>query len=391
MPDLDAIVKDLPRIREEAERIREVLLAHLVMIGEIPAPTGMEEKRIELILQRWAEAGLQNCSTDEKGNGIALLPGEGGGSDILLAAHADTFVEDIGDQTVEIGTDRVVGPFVGDNSLALAALVTLPTLLERLSIRLKSNVLLLATTRALGRGNLEGLKFFLQNATVHPTRALCLEGVQLGRLNYSCLGMLRGEIAVRLPDNYDWAQFGATGSIIPMNDVINRINKIALPRRPLTSIVLGALEGGLTYSNIARETTLRFEVRSESAEILDQVSRQIGDIAQEVAAQSGVGVELDLFAHRQPGGLEIAHPLVQGARAVLTALGLQPMLYPTTSAMSALVDQKIPALTLGVTTGIRRNQLDEIDEEVAIAPMFTGLAQLVGVLQAIDGGPGHGA
>ena len=135
----------------------------------------------------------------------------------------------------------------------------------------------------------------------HPARALCLEGVQLGRLNYSCLGMLRGEVTVRLPDNYDWAQFGATGSIIPMNDVINRINKIALPRRPLTSIVLGSLEGGLTYSNIARETTLRFEVRSESAEILDQTGRQIGDIAQEVAAQSGVGVDIDLFARRQPG------------------------------------------------------------------------------------------
>ena len=67
---------------------------------------------------------------------------------------------------------------------------------------------------------------------------------------------------------------------------------------------------------MARETTLGFEVRSESAEILRQVREQIEDIGEEVAAQSGKKVLLDLYAQRDPGAIDIAHPLVRQARAI---------------------------------------------------------------------------
>ena len=73
-------------------------------------------------------------------------------------------------------------------------MVSLPTLFEKLQIRLKSNLVFMAAVKSLGRGNLEGLKYFLANSSLPIHAGLCLEGVQLGRLNYSCLGMFRGEI-----------------------------------------------------------------------------------------------------------------------------------------------------------------------------------------------------
>jgi acetylornithine deacetylase/succinyl-diaminopimelate desuccinylase-like protein len=198
--------------------------------------------------------------------------------------------------------------------------------------------------------------------------------------------MLRGDIVCRLPDDYNWAQFGASGAIIPINDVISRINKIALPRRPLTSIVMGSIEGGITYHNIARQVTLRFEVRCEESDLLKQIRQQIENIVAEVSAQSGVKVKLDIFAEREPGGIDISHPMVQNARAIITALGLEPMLYPTTSALAAFIERKIPAVTLGLAVGERKGELDEIDESVSIAPIFTGMAQLAGVILAMDQG-----
>lgn len=386
MNTLDQILEALPDFRVAAEGLRDLMLANVVMIGEIPAPTGREQRRVEFLLQRFTEGGLESCSFDERHNGAGLLTGTKGQRNILLLAYADAAVPDDTEQTVEVEADRVVGPFVVDNSIALAALATLPILLDHLQIRLRSNVLFLAAARSLGRGNLEGLKFFLSNSHVPIHFGLCVEGVQLGRLNCACLGMLRGEIVSRLPDDYNWAQYGATGSIIPMNDVINRINRIAVPRRPLTSIVLGFIHGGISHQNIARQTTLGFEVRSEAADILHQVREQIEEIVQEVGSQSGVRITADFFAHREPGGLDPAHPLVRCGRSVLTRLGLQPMVYLTTSGMSALVDRNIPALTLGVTRGERLGRLDEFDEACAIGPMATGLAQLVGILLAIDGG-----
>ena len=128
--NVDKIIAGLPRIREIAAGMQEIILANLVMIGEVPAPTGGEGRRVETILQRLSACGLQNCSTDEKGTGYGILFGEQSTRNILISAHADTFVSDVVDQTIEIGQDRVVGPFVGDNCLALAAMVSLPTLFE---------------------------------------------------------------------------------------------------------------------------------------------------------------------------------------------------------------------------------------------------------------------
>ncbi len=377
----------LPAFREAAAGMRNVLLSNLVMIGEVASPTFGEERRVRLILERFSEYGLHECSMDEKQNGFGVLLGRRRSRrNILVVANSDSISEQSDDPMIEVLSDRVVGPFVGDNSLALAAMVSIPLLLEKLGIRLDSNLVFMAASRSLGRGNLEGLRSFLNKREIPISFGLCMEGVQIGRLNHKSLGMLRGDITCRLPDDYDWSTFGSMGSIIPMNDVITRISGISLPRRPRTSIVLGSLHGGIAYHNVARQTILCFEARSESRELLKRVEHQISDIVDETAADSGTSVSLDIFARRKPGGILISHPLVRCARDVLHTLGIKPMLYPSTSALAALQSRKIPAITVGLTSGERLGQLDEIEEIAMIEPMAVGMAQVAGILLAMDGG-----
>lgn len=383
---MEQILQHIPEFKTAADAMREVVLANLVLIAEAPAPTGREERRIRVLLERFNEAGVQQCSIDDRGSGFGVLPGTEGTRTILIATNADSLGDRPEDAHVEIGTTDVVGPFLGDNSLALAAMASLPLLLDRLGIKLRSNLVLMGAARMFGRCNLEGLSYFLGNAPLPIKYGVCLKGVQLGRLNYSCLGMMLVDAVTRVPDDYKWAQFGTTGSIVPMNDLINRINKIALPRRPMTSIIFGMLKGGFTYGHIARQTVLSFEVRSESAEMLGQIAQQLEDIGEDVAANSGVSVHMDVFARRQPGGLDISHPLVRQAKAVQGTLGIQSILYPTTSAMACFVERKIPALTIGCATPVVRTDLDELQQPVVIASLADGLAQLAGILLAIDGG-----
>ncbi|OGV42691.1 MAG: hypothetical protein A2X46_05340 [Lentisphaerae bacterium GWF2_57_35] len=384
--DIQFILDRLPTIRQTADELRDTLLANLIMIGEIPAPTFNEAARVQFLLQRFTECGLQNCSADEKGNGIGLLPGADPARTILLSAPVDTFVSDDVDQAIQLEKDRVIGPFVGDNCLALAAMTSLPTLLDRLQIHLKSHVIFLAAAQSLNRGNLGGLRFFLAHPPWPIVNGICLEGVQLGRLNHICLGMRRGEIVCRLPDNYDWMQFGKSGSIVPMSDVISQISRISLPQRPLTSLVLGSIHGGISYHNIARETRLGFELRSESSEILTRIEEEIRDITLSEASRTGMQFELDIFTRREPGGIGISHPLVKSAQAIQEKLEIVPMLYSTTSALAAHCDLRIPSVTLGITMGERSHELDEIKEWAPLPPMAQGMAQLVGLLLAIDGG-----
>ena len=385
---LKDIVQRLPSYRDAAEGMREIVLAHLAMIGEVPSQTGHESARVERVLSRFSDAGMVSCSMDEMTNGLGCLPGDRGDRTLLVASNADSLAEEDYEPRVQIDADQVIGPYVGDNSLSLAAMASMPTLLERLGIRLRANVVFLAASRALGRGNQEGLKFFLDHASPRCDAGLCIEGVQLGRLNYVSLGMARADIIVRLPDDYDWVKFGSTGTILPMTEIVSRMGNIPMPRRPLTSLVIGSISGGIGHQNIARETTLGFEIRSESSELLDQMLGQIEDITEDVAARGGIRVAMDVFARRAPGALDIGHPLVRAGREILGGLGISPMMYPSTSGLSAFLDRGIPAVTVGMSTGERRSDLAEIEEVIRLPTLYTGMAQLVGLLCAMDEEPG---
>ena len=220
VPNDQSVLARLPEIHEAAADLRELMVANIVMIGEIPSPTFGEGDRTGFILQRFAECGLENPSSDEVGNGFALIRGTTGERTILVAANSDTIVEDPEDHAIEIEADRVQGPFVGDNSIGLAAIATLPTLFQKTGVTFKSNILLMTAARMLNRGNLEGLKFYLSNAPAQPSAGMYIEGVQLGRLNHACLGTLRGEISCSLPDDFDWVHHGKSGTILPMTDII---------------------------------------------------------------------------------------------------------------------------------------------------------------------------
>lgn len=370
-------------MEKNLREMQEILLANLVMISEIPSPTFHEEERVEFILSRFNEAGLRESSTDDAGNGIGVIPGTEGESTIMISAHTDTVFAHPEDHTVVVRTDAITGPGVADNSLGCAVLTSLPWILDRLELELRHDLILFAGVKTLGRGDLQGIRFFLDNYLHTIKSALCLEGVQLGRLSYTSLGMLRGEILCKVPEMYDWTRFGDASAIQTMNEIINKINDIRLPRRPRTSVVMGTISGGSSFDTIALEASLGFEVRSESQEVVDEIGRRIEEIGIEVASATGDRVHVDIFARRSPGGIGFSDPLTLCARKVMRELEIEPRLAPSISELSALIDKGIPALTLGLTRG---DFLHDPNETIQIDPMYKGITQVLGILLAIDRG-----
>ncbi len=378
------ILEQLPGWRDQLAASRDLLLSNAVMIGEIPSGTYHEQARVKFIQDRFVESGVQDYSSDEADNVIAVLPGaaEEPGN-ILIATHLDNVFDSKVDHTVSLQADTISGPGIADNALGVAAMITLPDFIKALGLTFQDNLILLGASRSLGRGNLEGVRFFLQNSNLPLRAGVCLEGVRLGRLNCASIGMLRGEFKCEVPEEYDWTRFGASGAIVTLNETINRIMEIPLPKRPRTSVVFGSISGGSGYSVAPRQSTLRFEIRSESAETVEDIRQRFHDIADEVAAQTRGKLTVDIFAERVPGGIHYSHPLVQCAHDVMERLDVSPRRGPSTAELAALIDHQIPAITVGLTNC---ENLNELDEHVEIAPMFTGLAQFIGILQAIDGG-----
>ncbi|MGA1464363.1 MAG: M20/M25/M40 family metallo-hydrolase [Balneolaceae bacterium] len=375
----------LTDLRDQLRTYKESVLANLVMAGEIPAPTFSEHRRIEFLINRFIESSVSEVSVDDAGNGIGIIKGTGGeqgnGRAILINAHADTVFSEKTDHTLMVGKETITGPAVADNGLGFAVLATLPQILSELDIRFHNDMILLGGVKSLGRGNLDGIRFFLDQSPFDIVAGLCIEGIQLGRLSYQSIGMFRGEITCRVPESYDWSRFGEASAVLTLNEIINKINDIRIPRRPRTGIVMGKIDGGSSFNTLAKEATLGFEVRSESDEVVSSIETTFRNIATEVASKTGDQIELDIFAHRKAGGIPFEHPVVTQARHAMEQLEIEPRLAPSTSELAAFIDHQIPALTLGITTGEQQhNQL----ESIQIEPIFRGLAQIIGTLISLD-------
>ncbi len=365
------------------EGIRETILSTAVMINEIPAPTFKEKNRAHFLADRFSELEMLNASVDEKDNAMGIIPGVNGDKDILVTAHIDTLFSEQVDHVVSLEPKQIIGSGIGDNSLGLAVLGTLPIILDQMDIKLGANLIVLGNSRSLGPGDLEGISFVLDNYPRHFTAAVCIEGVKIGRLSFTSIGMLRGNLSYSIPEQYDWTKFNSVGAIVDMNDIISRILEIPLPIKPNTTILLGQFEAGTSYNTMPTKAKLRFEIRSESEEIVSDLASRIHDLAEEMTAKTGALVEFQVISRRKPGGTEFSCPLNTTAREILMSLGITPRITPSTSEVSALIDHGIPAITIGLTNG---ENAGEINESVAIEPISKGLAQLVALLKAIDMG-----
>jgi tripeptide aminopeptidase len=365
--------------------MRERLLANLVMIAQIPAPTGDETRRVRFLMDRFAEAGLTDATSDEVGNAVGLLRGKTSRRAILLTSHLDTIAPAGQDHTVTVKADRIFAPAVGDNALGAAIVSLMPAVLEHLGIQLDSDLILLGSTRSVGRGNHAGIRFFLDHAPQKINCGICVEGVQLGRLNFFSIGTARADITCTVRPTVDPSRtYGSESALVVLNHIINRILAIATPTRPYTVIRMGKVRAGDSYDVEPDQAELGLEIISHSDSMIEQIRAQINDIVAEMTARHAVDAQLDVFFSTKAGGIPFSHPLVKSVVDVMTQLGIEPDQGHSPSELSELVSRNIPAVTLGITRG--RHASRRQPDHVLIEPVLTGVAQLIGVIMAVEQG-----
>ncbi|MBK1859143.1 M28 family peptidase [Cerasicoccus arenae] len=380
---INELITALPDLRESLSAKRELLLANAVMFSEIPAPTFEETERARFMMDRLIEAGCQNVSTDELGNAVGIHPGKTGKRNILVAAHLDTPFAKTADHAVQVNPNSITGPSIMDNALGCAAVASLPTLLSQLGIELEDNLVLLGSVRSMGKGDIEGMRFFLENNQLPMRAALLCEGGTLGRLSYSSLGVARGTIDCVTVRGANAGRLASGGAIPVLNRVLTKMLEIPLPTDPVTQVILGSVIAGTTFNTPSRDAHLRFEIRSEGAGVVNEVLEQIEAVVAEANSIPGAKVALNIVGRRKNTAISFQHPLIKSARRILKELDIEDHTAPSTGELSTLIGRGIPSLVLGLTNGDHRH---DYNETIEIDPIFTGLAQLITMLQAIDGG-----
>lgn len=377
-------LNNLPALVDEIKALRDTIITNIVLIGQVPAPTFKEKRRSSLFQERLAEFGVDEVTTDGYRNPIGIIRGTSPEKPpIFIAAHLDTFFEKDIVHNYTIRKNTITGPGVLDNSLGVGVLTSLPIIFERLGLRFESDLVLAGTIQSIGKGNLRGIRHLLKTWPTPIRGAICLEGVELGRLNYFSDGMIRGEIVCSIPEEKGVMYKFTPNAILILNEIINEILNLRLSQRPRTRIVIGKINGGANHGKIAYDATLGFEIRSDSYKMVKSICSNLKDIVDGIAHENEVGLDMKTISNLKAARLKFNHPLVKNTVEVLKALGIKPVSKSTESALSIFLARKIPTVTLGITHGENAYTTNATME---IEPMFRGIAQVIGVLKTIDSG-----
>jgi len=382
---MDTILKRLPSFIDQIKEIQEVIISNIVLIGQIPAPTYHEQARTEIFLERLSDAQSDYSATSDYNIPIGIIKGTSNESraPIFVVAHLDTFFNADIDHNYIVRKASISGPGILDNSLGVGVLASLPIIFKHLNLQFESDIVLAGVPQSIGKGNLQGIRQLLDTWEGPIRGAVIVEGDELGRLNYYSEGIIRGEITCNvLPANGGGNRY-KPNAIIILNKVIDEILAMELPLRPRARVIIGKINGGFKHGVIAYNARLGFEIQSDSEEMVKRMHSEIEDIVNGIGHENHVRLELNIISNLTPATLRYRHPLVKSTVSIMKALGLSPASDSGESELSIFLARKIPAVTLGVTEG-KNVHLE--NASMKIKPMFTGIAQIIGVIMAIDSG-----
>jgi di/tripeptidase len=381
---MDKYLEALPMFVDKIREIREIIISSIVLIGQIPAPTFHEKRRAKHLMARLAEFQVDECTIDDYGNPMGIIRGTSPRKPpIFIVAHLDTFSEVENDQHYEV-TDKIIsGIGVSDNSAAVGVLISLPEIFKHLNLQFASDIVLVAPIQSLGRGNLRGIRGLLRHWPTPIRGAICLESIELGRLNYFSYGMIRSEISCSIAVEDHQKRHYKPNAILVINEVINAILGLRLPQKPRTQIVIGRISGGFDHGKIAYDAKIGFEIRSDSDDMVKALYADIRDIVEGINKTFDVVLQLNRISNLKQTRLNYNHPLIKCASQILNCLGVEIFSEPSESILSIFLHRHIPAITLGITWGDNFHQDNAMIE---IEPMYKGVAQIPALLMAMDSG-----
>ena len=381
---MDDYLEKLPSFVDTIKSIKETIITNIVLIGQIPSPTFKEKRRTQVFMDRLAELQVDECTTDGYRNPIGIVRGTSQTKPpIFVVAHLDTFFDKDIDHNYTIKENTITGAGILDNSISIGVIASLPEIFRKLKLRFESDVVLAGVIQSIGKGNLRGMRHLLKTWSTPIRGADCLEGVELGRLNYYSDGMIRAEIECNIHATSGWEHKFRPNAILILNEVINQILGLRLPQRPRSRVIFGKFSGGFKHGTIAYDATIGFEIQSELDKMVKSIYNDIQDIVDDISHEHAVDLKLKTISNVNASKLRFNHPLVKSTGEIMRSLGLKPVSADSESELSIFLSHKIPAVTVGITSG-ENYHLE--NSSMLIEPMFKGIAQILGIIMAIDSG-----
>ncbi len=358
-------------IRGMARSKTEDVAALTQRICEVPAPTGDEGKRAEFVASLWRERGY-TPEIDSIRNVYVRRKGRSSGPVLMLLAHIDTVFPATTSIQVTRDGDVMRGPSIGDNSLSVAAMISIFTLLDELGIETDCDMLAVANVGEEGLGNLRGARAAVERYRNDLGAVIAIDG-RLGVIVNTAVGSQRWRITVRGPGGHSFGSFGHPSAIHGLGRIIAAIADLDVPKTPKTTFNVGLIEGGTSVNTIAPSASAILDLRSTDVALLDQLANRVRAIVEQRAGE-GLQTEIEVLGERPAGARSQTDPLVQLASKTLQWLGIEPTYAASSTDANIPISLNIPTICVGVTYAGRAHT---VEEYIRIPPIADGLAQLV--------------
>ncbi len=368
---------EIQRLLANWPTLRESILEEACQLQSIPAPTFHEQARAEAVAVRFREIGLEEVHSDEIGNVYARTPGRMIGPSVMVSAHLDTVFPHETDLALheKPEANRWVGPGLGDNALGLAAMIQLAEALKREGVQPASSIEWVATVGEEGMGNLRGIRAACERLEDQVGITIILEGIGLGRIYHSGLGVRRLQIAVHGAGGHSWLNADRPSAIHHLVQIASGIvQEVIPPQNPRSSLNIGVISGGTSVNTRAAEATCLIDLRSLHADALASMERSLRQVVSRFQNAPHLSVETEVVGDRPSAALPSHHPLIQAASAVLESLkvGSASREVGSTDANIPL-SLGIPSVCIGITTG---GGAHTTQEYIDCDPIPTGMRQL---------------
>lgn len=362
---------ELDHLRSLAATQADVVVELTQRICAVPAPTGDERQRGELVAGLLRERGY-TPEVDEVGN-VYVRRGQKSDKPVLMVlAHLDTVFPHATPLKIVRDGDILRGPGIGDNSLSVAAMLGILDILDQLGQQTDVDLVAVANVGEEGLGNLRGARAAVERYRKRLGAVIAIDG-NLGHITHVAVGSQRWRITVRGPGGHSYGTFGRPSAIHGLARIIAAIAELPVPQSPKTTYNVGIIEGGTSINTIAAQATGLLDLRSTDVVALERLAEQVREIVKQRAG-AGLQAEIEVLGERPAGSRSQSDPLVQLAARTLTWLGIEPEYGASSTDANIPISLDIPAICVGVT---QVRQVHKLEEWLSIPPIRDGLAQLV--------------
>ena len=341
-------------LREDDER---TLREHLEMC-QIPAPSYEEGEKAEYVRKKMMDAGLENVHIDEVGNVLGTWKGTGNGPRIMIAGHTDTVFPRETDLSLKKEGERYSCPGIGDDTRAVAELLSLARALNATGIHGEGDIVFCANVCEEGLGDLRGIKHaFKDMANGHYDGFVSIDDKNTSGIIYQAVGSERYLVTFHGTGGHSFTGFGIPNPIHAMGRAIAKISDFQTPKNPKTTFSVGVVNGGTSVNVIAAECSMLVDMRSVDAGELKKLSVKFHQAVENAVQEENdrwedkdnrITVTFEQKGKRPAGTQDKSCQIVQAANAANQALGMETLYIGAASTDANIpISLGIPAITVG--------------------------------------------